>query len=278
MKKYIAFGYIFVLLLASSAPSYALDFIKFGVSHDVDFWGTPNTEFSPFPSTVQYLAQRGKNQRISLDLTDQNVQDVFNGVYGSFDAIVVSEDIAVISPGSYALFNQFVSNGGCFILTGDHGDGEDDFLNNAFGYSVGIVTSTDNPNDTFDLQAASAGTQFDGGPAILVAGDRTTVFDNTPGRIIYQGTLGVTVFTDEFGSGVVNGIGWDYCCVDTPGTTTEQQILDWFEVINRAFEECSPTVPSRPIPTLSEWGLLSMAGILGMIGLFAALRRRKAAA
>jgi len=33
----------------------------------------------------------------------------------------------------------------------------------------------------------------------------------------------------------------------------------------------------RPIPTLSEWGLLAMAGVLGMVG-FIAVRRRKLAA
>lgn len=32
------------------------------------------------------------------------------------------------------------------------------------------------------------------------------------------------------------------------------------------------------IPTLSEWGMIAMAGILGAIGLYAAARRRKAAA
>ena len=33
--------------------------------------------------------------------------------------------------------------------------------------------------------------------------------------------------------------------------------------------------PSNPIPTLSQWGMIAMAGILGMIGLFVAARRRK---
>jgi len=32
------------------------------------------------------------------------------------------------------------------------------------------------------------------------------------------------------------------------------------------------------IPTLSEWGMIAMAGVLGIIGLYAAARRRKAAA
>ncbi len=35
-------------------------------------------------------------------------------------------------------------------------------------------------------------------------------------------------------------------------------------------------IPPRPIPTLSEWGLIATAGVLGIIGFFA-LRRRRAA-
>ena len=35
---------------------------------------------------------------------------------------------------------------------------------------------------------------------------------------------------------------------------------------------------TRNIPTLSEWGLIAMAGILGMFGLFAAIRSRKVTA
>jgi len=38
---------------------------------------------------------------------------------------------------------------------------------------------------------------------------------------------------------------------------------------------CSLTDP-RPIPTLSEWGLIAMAGVLGIIGLVA-IRRKRAA-
>lgn len=34
----------------------------------------------------------------------------------------------------------------------------------------------------------------------------------------------------------------------------------------------------RPIPTLSEWGMIAMAGVLGIIGLIVAARRRKAVA
>ncbi len=34
----------------------------------------------------------------------------------------------------------------------------------------------------------------------------------------------------------------------------------------------------NPIPTLSEWGMIAMAGVLGMIGLYVVARRRRAAA
>ena len=41
-------------------------------------------------------------------------------------------------------------------------------------------------------------------------------------------------------------------------------------------ERCNLQLIS-PIPTLSEWGLIATAGVLGVIGLYAAMRRRKAA-
>ncbi len=278
MRKLILHAFLFIGLLSVSSSSYALDFIKFGTGHDIgDFWGTPNAYFDPFPSTVEYLQLRGKNQLTSVDLTDQNVQDAFSGDFGSFEAVVVSESIEELSPESYAIFRQFVNTGGCLILTGDHGDGEDEFLNNTFGYNVVINTTSTNPSNRFSIQQSATGTAFPGGPERLAFADLTTAFSNTPGTVIYNGALGVGVFTDGFGEGTVNVIGWDYCCGDA---NTEQQILDWYEVVNRAFDQCAGITNtfSNPIPTLSEWGLIAMAGILGIFGLFAALRRRKVTA
>lgn len=278
MKKSILGMFVFAVLVSLSASSYALDFIKFGTSHDTDFWGTPDYEFGTFPSTLQYLAARGKNEITSLDLTDGNVENVFNGDFGSFDAIVVSESISQISPGSYALFTQYVNSGGCVIVTGDHANGEDEFLNNSFGYNVSVITVLD-VVDTFAITSFASGTSFANGPAELVAADLTSAYGNAPGAVIYSGTTGVTVFTDQFGGGIVSAIGWDYCCTEG-APNTPAQILAWYEVINRAFDQCTGAIstPGRPIPTLSEWGMISMAGILGLFGLFAALRRRKATA
>ncbi|MGH7807241.1 MAG: IPTL-CTERM sorting domain-containing protein [Thermodesulfobacteriota bacterium] len=282
MKKFILYALLFVVLLSVSSSSYAIDFIKFGTSHDADFWGTPNNQFSNFPSTVEYLAARGKNQTTSLDLTDENVQDAFNGDFGAFEAIVVSEIINEISPESYALFSHFVNEGGCLILTGSHGNGEDEFLNNTFGYNVVINDTSTDPSNTYAIQPSAFGTQFEGGPKILASADLTTAFGNTPGNTIYSGALGVGVFTDAFGQGLVTAIGWDYCCATSEGDVIENtpfQILNWYEVVNRAFNQCFPELATPPttIPTLSEWGLIAMAGILGMAGLIV-IRRRKATA
>ncbi len=109
----------------------------------------------------------------------------------------------------------------------------------------------------------------------MIAADATVAFSNTPGIDVYDGSTGVAVFTDTFGEGTLTAIGWDYCC--TP-PNDPNDILDWYEVVNRAFDQCGTVDPSRPIPTLSEWGLITMAGILGMIGLFAAIRRGKVTA
>ncbi|GJM17341.1 MAG: hypothetical protein DHS20C13_26680 [Thermodesulfobacteriota bacterium] len=281
MKKFISF--IFVIFLFASSSSYALDFIKFGTSHDADFWGTADVYFDPFPSALQYLAPRGKNQLTSVELTDQNVLDAFNGDFGAFEAIVVSEEIGdPLSNESYAMINQFVSEGGCLIVTGDHADNEDVFLNSVFGYNVGVITVDDEPPlPTFPIQPDSTGTQFRGGPAQLVSADLTSAYSNTPGKTIYSGAEGVALFTDQFGEGTVVAIGWDYCCTGEPEdgvfVNTEQQILDWYEVVNRSFDQCVNPVLVSSVPTLSEWGLIAMAGVLGIVG-FMVMRRRKVAA
>ncbi len=43
-----------------------------------------------------------------------------------------------------------------------------------------------------------------------------------------------------------------------------------------AADPCCGVVAPTPIPTLSQWGLLAMAGILGIVGFMVIRRRRKA--
>ena len=49
------------------------------------------------------------------------------------------------------------------------------------------------------------------------------------------------------------------------------------EICRRSLIERCNLARISPIPTLSEWGMIAMAGVLGVIGLYVAMRRRKAA-
>lgn len=111
---------------------------------------------------------------------------------------------------------------------------------------------------------------------------------------------------------VANGVGWYFntttteswgfvragdtvikrnCDIDTSGANDER--LCWHlsdvggyrcgatENLNGSvdFERIVYTETlSRPIPTLSQWGLIAMAGIMGLVGFMVVMRRRKAAA
>jgi hypothetical protein len=107
---------------------------------------------------------------------------------------------------------------------------------------------------------------------------------------------------------LANGVGWYFseavgswgfvragdsvlkteCDTDTSGANDER--LCWHvngggyrcgvtEELNGSvdFERIVYTSSGRPIPTLSQWGLIAMAGILGIVG-FIVIRRRKVAA
>jgi len=272
MKKFIPF--LFIIFLFASSSSYALDFIKLGDSHDDDFWGTPDSHIPNFPSTLQYLAERGNfqtNPINTLNVTDANVQQALAGDFGPFNALLFSESINFLTPETYGLINNYASSGGCVIVIGEIEEEGEALLNNSFGYNVVSQFAQDDV-DTYALQAGASGTAFEDGPTTLIAANATNFFSNTPGTTIYDGATGVAVFTDNFGNGSVTVVGWDYCCdpPDEPGP-----ILDWYEVINRAFDQCR--VAHAAIPTLSEWGLIAMAGVLGIVG-FMVLRRRKVTA
>lgn len=61
------------------------------------------------------------------------------------------------------------------------------------------------------------------------------------------------------------------------GNGTETTFEDAVDCRASLIERCDLKL-INPIPTLSEWGMIATAGLLGMIGLYAAMRRRKAAA
>ncbi|HET7289896.1 MAG TPA: IPTL-CTERM sorting domain-containing protein [Thermodesulfobacteriota bacterium] len=70
------------------------------------------------------------------------------------------------------------------------------------------------------------------------------------------------------------------CLIGLAGVGT-----DGIELTPEETEICRQSLIQRcdlklitPIPTLSEWGMIATAGVLGIIGLIVAARRRKAAA
>jgi len=61
------------------------------------------------------------------------------------------------------------------------------------------------------------------------------------------------------------------------GTSCTVEAFREGQICNEATGQCVQQVNNTPIPTLSEWGLIAMAGILGIVG-FMVIRRRKATA
>ena len=138
---------------------------------------------------------------------------------------------------------------------------------------------------------------------LLAAGARSDVtFDTGINEDVTHIANGVGWYFNDIGNGDL-GESWgfvragdsvekDNCDVDTSGANDER--LCWhldgggfrcgtttFLNSSNEFERIVYTANgsfSSTIPTLSEWGMIAMAGVLGMIGLFVAARRRKAAA
>ena len=104
-----------------------------------------------------------------------------------------------------------------------------------------------------------------------------------PGGVVGEGT--VFTVTEEFvtiesasvfySATIVPPAG---CGIDGSNVDPEGLILtveDAESCMARLIQGCS--LNTRNIPTLSQWGMIAMAGVLGLIGLYAAMRRRKAA-
>jgi len=78
----------------------------------------------------------------------------------------------------------------------------------------------------------------------------------------------------------INNSGEAICEIDTDPispVTLDISILEYQSCEVRLTEGCGLPAPTANIPTLSEWGLMAMTGILAIAGALA-LRRRKAAA
>ena len=93
----------------------------------------------------------------------------------------------------------------------------------------------------------------------------------------------ISVFTSEpvrdFATGPFGPMGFNACEVGIEfGSVATGITEEEFEACRMTIIEACGLDPNntRPIPTLSEWGLIVMAGILGIVGLLA-IRRKRAA-
>jgi len=93
-----------------------------------------------------------------------------------------------------------------------------------------------------------------------------------PGEV-YLGTATVSLTAGTIGTflGAVTPGLISRIVLDDNGQTIAELVYDLY------FGQCQEFANPREVPTLSEWGLIAMAGILGIAG-FMVIRRRKATA
>ena len=194
------------------------------------------------------------------DFEDTNIApDSTQACAGAFNSLT---DNACYSPGALIPgFSIFATGGGSqnmVVLT--------PFAFGVTNVAVGPFTFIDDTNIIFDPPVTSASmlifTPDSSGPLdINVFGlddqllGSTTL--NTPVSVV--GTFVGIATSDQITSIIIDGDGSDH-----------GELL--YEL---SFGQCEPF--TRNVPTLSEWGLIAMAGILGLVG-FMVIRRRQATA
>jgi len=90
-----------------------------------------------------------------------------------------------------------------------------------------------------------------------------------------DGPIGVAITPDGTRAYVANLFSGNVSVIDTATNTTVGLPIP-VELSPRGVA-ITPPPPPRNVPTLSEWGLITMAGILGIVG-FMVIRRRKVTA
>lgn len=141
-------------------------------------------------------------------------------------------------------------------------------------YALAQVTSC--PCDDLELSNGNTGAEIVGilCPGGSLAAGINSIVDPNLVEIIRSGgeklELGYAVFIE----------GGTMACEIFEETIGE----DGTKLSDEEYEFCRASLIARckllnrNIPTLSEWGMIAMAGVLGMIGLYVASRRRKATA
>lgn len=249
-RKGLLAGFVLlVVVVATAMPAGAADILMADNNHSID-----ETRLSTFGGHTVVAVFDGDS--------DADWATALAGGFGDFDLIIIAEDTeaaSTLSAGTLSDIADYVSAGGCVIVSGNHNN-EDETLNAIFGFS----TTNVNDDDTASLQGSASGTAFDGGPATLVDLSAVEALTGAPGVVYYaQATSGAAwVFVAEFGAGVVGYHGWDF---NEAGSSGDQD--DWYDVLDRIIAQ-KAVVPFLPTRWLIAFGLL--VALLGTL----ALRRR----
>ncbi len=238
-----------LLAINSSASITGISFLN-RTLYGVDlFPGVTNEFFFGSISTNGTVTELG-NQNFSSNWWGL-ASDEVNGVLYSIDT--EKNDVLVAQNPNGSFTN--IGSG-----TGTDGAGM------AYDNTHGILYALDSDGTLYTV-STSTGTSTEIGPTgIQSTNDLGLAYDEC-GQILYanNGDIG-QLYTIDVTSGVATLVG---------SNNTEDTIdgLAWKGLCGPG---SGPII--NPIPTLSEWGLIAMAGILGIFGLFAALRKRKVTA
>lgn len=146
----------------------------------------------------------------------------------------------------------------------------------SFLIPVGYASAQQCPCDTAELSNGLSGNEI---IEIVCPGGSLG-----PDSSFFRSEVSFLVGLDSFPSTnyriAINNSGEAICEIDTDEispVTLDISILEYQSCEVRLTEGCGLPNPTANIPTLSEWGLMAMTGILAIAGALA-LRRRKAAA
>lgn len=188
------------------------------------------------------------------------IGDGHTGLYGPYDALVIGENQASFSPADQAAIAAFTSAGGHTVVLGAHGD-EVAFLSDTFGYTVTNFPASSTDHTPINRLAGT-------GPATLLTLNGSWFIDGAPGTVLYRRDGGGdAAFVDSFGSGTVSWLAWDFCeCSEL-----DADQADWFSVLGT--EAIGAGGAPTEVPTLSQWAMGALVGLL-MLGGVVSLRRR----
>jgi exosortase sorting signal-containing protein len=274
MRRPLLTGLLLIGAAAVAFPAQAAEIALFFNSNYVDT--TPDATGEAF-TLQQTLIAQGNNVTTFTGITGP---EITAAVAGKTFLIIPELQNGNLSPdlddAARIAIELFVRGGGTLIVF-DPGDGDPlAVINEVFGFDNMTLKLTSGGAAVAPITldaAAAAGTPFAGGPATIAINlnaTDTVLASSIPnfGRIIYKDAKGNgAVVLLPFSLGNVVIMGWDWFDAQPVGS----QDGGWLAVLAAAGQ----IVGSTAIPTLSEWAIIAMAGVLVALGLIA-LRRGRA--